>query len=149
MLAGRRLDYRALAETLPLVDAKGNPTASIFAAFGSAFGAYDAEELGYRTDLPYRVLAREVARDWDRQDVRREGGPGLAMQSLQAALLDHPGMRVLIANGCYDPVTPYLGSLTRRPAGIARCHTRRNPPVPLQGPSHDASARRIAPDPRR
>jgi carboxypeptidase C (cathepsin A) len=80
------------------------------AAFGAAFNAYAAEELGYRTDLPYRVLAREVAREWDWQDVRRENGPGLAMESLQAALLDHPGMRVLIANGCSDLVTPYLGS---------------------------------------
>jgi carboxypeptidase C (cathepsin A) len=77
------------------------------AAFGAAFNAYAASELGYHTELPYHVLAREVAREWDWQEARREG---LAMEALQAALLDHPGMRVLIANGCYDLVTPYLGS---------------------------------------
>jgi carboxypeptidase C (cathepsin A) len=80
------------------------------AAFGAAFNAYAAEELGYHTDLPYRVLARQVAREWNWQDARHEAGLGLATESLQAALLDHPGMRVLIANGCYDLVTPYLVS---------------------------------------
>jgi carboxypeptidase C (cathepsin A) len=80
------------------------------AAFGAAFNAYAADELGYHTDLPYRVLARQVVREWDWQEARREGEPGLAMEALQTALLDHPGMRVLIANGCYDLVTPYLGS---------------------------------------
>jgi carboxypeptidase C (cathepsin A) len=80
------------------------------AAFGAAFNIYATEELGYHTDLPYRVLARQVVREWDWQDSRPEGGPSPAMESLQAALLDHPGMRVLIANGCYDLVTPYLGS---------------------------------------
>jgi carboxypeptidase C (cathepsin A) len=80
------------------------------AAFGAAFNAYASDELDYHTDLPYRVLAREVAREWDWQAARREGGPGLAMASLAAALLDHPAMRLLIANGRADLVTPYLGS---------------------------------------
>ncbi len=80
------------------------------AAFGAAFNAYAADALGYHTDRPYRVLAREVAQEWDWQETRREGAPGLAMESLQAALLDHPGMRVLIASGCTDLVTPYLGA---------------------------------------
>jgi carboxypeptidase C (cathepsin A) len=80
------------------------------AAFGAAFNAYAAEELAYNTDLPYRVLAREVSRQWNWRDARQQGGPGLALESLEAALLDHPGTRVLIASGRYDLVTPYLGS---------------------------------------
>jgi carboxypeptidase C (cathepsin A) len=83
------------------------PTA---AAFGAAFNAYVSEELAYHTDLPYRVLAREVSREWNWRDARRQGGPGLALASLEAALLDHPSTRVLIANGRYDLVTPFLGS---------------------------------------
>jgi carboxypeptidase C (cathepsin A) len=80
------------------------------AAFGAAFNAYASEELTYHTDLPYRVLAREVSRQWNWRDARRPGGPGLALESLETALIDHPGTRVLIANGRYDLVTPYLGS---------------------------------------
>jgi carboxypeptidase C (cathepsin A) len=80
------------------------------AAFGAAFNAYASEELTYHTDQPYRVLAREVSRQWNWRDARQPGGPGLALESLEAALIDHPGTRVLIANGRYDLVTPYLGS---------------------------------------
>jgi carboxypeptidase C (cathepsin A) len=80
------------------------------AAFGAAFNAYASEELAYRTDLPYRVLAGEVSRQWNWRDAKQPGGPGLALEALEAALVDHPGTRVLIANGRYDLVTPYLGS---------------------------------------
>ena len=37
-------------------------------------------------------------------------GLGLAMSSLEAALLEHPGTKVLIVNGRYDLVTPYFAS---------------------------------------
>ncbi len=82
----------------------------IAAAFGSAFNAYAAEELGYRTDQPYRVLAGNVSRQWNWEGERRQGGRGLPMTSLEAALIAHPGTKVLIANGRYDLVTPYLSS---------------------------------------
>jgi carboxypeptidase C (cathepsin A) len=80
------------------------------AAYGAAFNAYAADALGFRTDLPYRVLAQDVSRQWNWQGERQEGGPGLAMSSLEAALLDHPGTKVLIVNGRYDLVTPYFAS---------------------------------------
>jgi carboxypeptidase C (cathepsin A) len=51
-----------------------------------------------------------VSQQWNWQGERQEGGPGLAMSSLEAALLDHPGTKVLIVNGRYDLVTPYLAS---------------------------------------
>jgi carboxypeptidase C (cathepsin A) len=80
------------------------------AAFGAAFNAYVSEELDYHTDLPYRVLARQVSREWNWEGAGREGGPGPAVAAIEAALLDHPAMRVLIADGRDDLVTPYLGS---------------------------------------
>ena len=80
------------------------------AAFGAAFNAYAGEALGFHTDWPYRVLAQDVSQQWNWQGERQEGGPGLAMSSLEAALIDHPGTRVLIANGRYDLVTPYFAS---------------------------------------
>jgi carboxypeptidase C (cathepsin A) len=80
------------------------------AAFGSAFNAYIAEALGYHTERPYRVLAGNVARQWNWEGERQEGSQGLPMASLEAALLTHPGTKVLIVNGRYDLVTPYLSS---------------------------------------
>jgi carboxypeptidase C (cathepsin A) len=80
------------------------------AAYGAAFNAYVADDLGYRTDLPYRVLPHDVSRQWNWQGGRQGDGLGLAMSSLETALLEHPGTSVLIANGQYDLVTPYFAS---------------------------------------
>jgi carboxypeptidase C (cathepsin A) len=82
----------------------------VAADFGTAFNAYAVDTLGYRTAQPYQVLSGDVARHWDWQGERQEGGPGLALTALEAALLTHPGTKVLIANGRYDLVTPYLSS---------------------------------------
>ncbi|HEY3909640.1 MAG TPA: alpha/beta hydrolase [Stellaceae bacterium] len=82
----------------------------IAAAFGAAFNAYAADDLGYRTDQPYRVLAGNVSQQWNWEGERGEGRTGLPMTSLEAALIAHPGTKVLIANGRYDLVTPYLSS---------------------------------------
>ena len=80
------------------------------AAYGAAFNAYVADALGYHTDLPYRVLPHDVSRQWNWQGERQGEGLGLAMSSLETALLEHPETKVLIANGHYDLVTPYLAS---------------------------------------
>jgi carboxypeptidase C (cathepsin A) len=80
------------------------------AAYGAAFNAYVADGLGYHTDLPYRVLPHDISRQWNWQGERQGDGLGLAMSSLETALLEHPGTKVLIANGHYDLVTPYLAS---------------------------------------
>ncbi len=82
----------------------------VAADFGAAFNAYAAETLGYHTDRPYRVLAGDVSRQWNWEGERRDGGPGLPMASLEAALIAHPETKVLIVNGRYDLVTPYLSS---------------------------------------
>jgi carboxypeptidase C (cathepsin A) len=81
------------------------------AAFTAAFNAYAPEGLGYKTQLQYRVLPMTINRQWD-FDGAREGqdGLGFALSGLQTALLDHPATKVLIANGRYDLVTPYLAS---------------------------------------
>jgi carboxypeptidase C (cathepsin A) len=80
------------------------------AAYGTAFNAYLADALGVHTDQPYRVLPRDVSQQWNWQGERGHGSEGLAMSSLEAALLAHPAMKVLIVNGRYDLVTPYLSS---------------------------------------
>ena len=80
------------------------------AAYGTAFNAYLAEALGVHTDQPYRVLPHDVSQQWNWQGERQHGTEGLAMSSLEAALLEHPATKVLIVNGRYDLVTPYLSS---------------------------------------
>lgn len=80
------------------------------AAYGTAFNAYLAEVLGVHTDQPYRVLPHDVSQQWNWEGERQHGTEGLAMSSLEAALLERPAMKVLIVNGRYDLVTPYLGS---------------------------------------
>ncbi|HTW53256.1 MAG TPA: septum formation initiator [Stellaceae bacterium] len=81
------------------------------AAYTAAFNAYAPDGLGYKTELQYRTLPMSVNHQWN-FDGAREGqdGLGLALSGLQTALLDHPATKVLIANGRYDLVTPYLGS---------------------------------------
>ena len=82
----------------------------IAAAFGSAFNAYAAGTLDYHTTLPYRVLAGDVSRQWNWEGERSKGERGLPLASLEAALIADPQMKVLIANGRYDLVAPYLSS---------------------------------------
>jgi carboxypeptidase C (cathepsin A) len=80
------------------------------AAFTAAFNTYAPAELGYHTELQYRVLP-PIWRQWN-FDGAREGqdGLGLALSGLQTTLLDHPATKVLIVNGRYDLVTPYFAS---------------------------------------
>src|SRR5204863_7933677 len=81
------------------------------AAYTAAFGTYAAETLGYRTEQPYRVLAHQVSREWGWDGARgSEGGLGLALSSLENTLLAHPETKLLVVNGRYDLVTPYLSS---------------------------------------
>ncbi len=96
----------------PYDDDGGDPVLGpATAAFTAAFDAYAPEVLGYHTELPYRVLARDVNRQWEWKGAEKgEGGLGLALTSLEQALLAHPQTKVLIVNGRTDLVTPYLGS---------------------------------------
>jgi carboxypeptidase C (cathepsin A) len=81
------------------------------AALTAAFNTYAPTELGYHAELPYRVLSMIVNRQWN-YDGTRDGqdGLGLCLSGLQTALIDHPKTKVLIVNGRYDLVTPYLAS---------------------------------------
>jgi carboxypeptidase C (cathepsin A) len=91
-------------------DGAGDPVLDpAVAMFTGAFESYAADALGYRTDEPYRVLPRDVSRHWNWQGAS-DGGLGLALSSLESALLERPQTKVLIVNGRYDLVTPYLGS---------------------------------------
>jgi len=102
------------ARANPWDDHAGDPVLDpAIAAYTAAFDSYAPEWLGYRTEAPYRVLPREVSRQWNWDAARGAdggGGLGLALSALEETLLQHPATKVLVANGRYDLVTPYLAS---------------------------------------
>jgi carboxypeptidase C (cathepsin A) len=76
-------------------------------AYGSAFVAYAREELGFKTEMTYILLASDIAGKWD-----WEGGRGNASVSedIRELLALDPSFRLLIAHGYSDMVTPFAVS---------------------------------------
>lgn len=74
--------------------------------YTTAFAAYAADTLGVRTELPYQLLSDRVNRGWDWP---RMSVPS-AVDSLQTALTLQPALRVVIAHGRTDLITPYMAS---------------------------------------
>lgn len=74
----------------------------------SAANAYLRGELGYDIEVPYIVLNRAVSREWE-WGSGRDGAPGAA-DELRAAMVTSPALKVLIAHGRLDLVTPYFAS---------------------------------------
>jgi len=90
-------------------------------AYGSAFVAYARDELGFKTDMTYNLLASDISGKWDWQ----EGGgrsPPSAAEDLRELLALTPSFRLMIAHGYSDMVTPYSDSrylLNHIPASVA------------------------------
>jgi len=87
---------------------------AISAAFIGSFNDYVTNDLGYKTDLPYRLSARDGAGwTWDWKHRAPTGGqqnnPNTAID-LAAAMRDNPELRVLSLNGYYDMATPFFGT---------------------------------------
>lgn len=76
----------------------------------SAFVAYARDELNFRTELSYRLLNRDVSRDWDYGTSPSRQGYAGVMTDLQQARALNPGLGVLIVHGFADLVTPYMTS---------------------------------------
>ena len=76
-------------------------------AYGAAYAAYARDELGFKTEMTYILLASDIAGKWD-----WEGGRGSASASddLRELLAFIPSFRLLIAHGYSDMVTPYAAS---------------------------------------
>ena len=72
-----------------------------------AFDQYARAELGYRTDLSYRLLNRDVSGRWDFGTSQTRQGFAGALDELQRARARNPALGVLITHGYTDLVTPY------------------------------------------
>jgi carboxypeptidase C (cathepsin A) len=73
-------------------------------ALSGAFVGYARDELGFKTDMTYVLLANDISGKWKWGD-RREP-PGVS-DDLRALLSLDPSFRLLVAHGRTDLVTPY------------------------------------------
>jgi carboxypeptidase C (cathepsin A) len=76
----------------------------IVRAYGSAFVGYARDELGFKTDITYQLLARDVTGKWEWGESRN---PPSATEDMRTLLTLDPTFRLLIAHGVSDLVTPH------------------------------------------
>ncbi|MBV9784300.1 MAG: hypothetical protein JO264_10815 [Acidisphaera sp.] len=79
-------------------------------AFGGAFAGYARDELGFRTDITYELLADDVGRHWDWQSEGSVFDPPNVTGDLRELLAYDPTFRLLVAHGTSDLQTPYAVS---------------------------------------
>ncbi len=76
----------------------------------SAFLQYAQDELGYKTDVAYQLLNRDVRSKWDfGTSPTRQGYAGV-IDDIQDARAANRSLGVLIATGYTDLITPYLAA---------------------------------------
>jgi carboxypeptidase C (cathepsin A) len=78
------------------------------AAFTTSFTGYVRSELRFKTDRRYELLAEDVSRQWMWHDDRQGLGSVGASDDLRKGLALDPRLKVLIAHGMTDLVTPYF-----------------------------------------
>src|SRR2546427_326164 len=77
-------------------------------AYGAAFANYARDELGFKTEMTYILLASDIAGKWDWEGSGR--GSASASHDLRELLSLIPSFRLLVAHGYSDMVTPYAAS---------------------------------------
>jgi carboxypeptidase C (cathepsin A) len=73
-------------------------------ALSGAFVGYARDELGFKTEMTYVLLAHDVGSKWDWGE--RRNPPGVS-DDLRNLLALNPSFRLLVAHGRTDLVTPY------------------------------------------
>jgi carboxypeptidase C (cathepsin A) len=77
------------------------------AALAPAASSYIAKELGFRTSLEYRLLDRQVSGQWDFGLKPGQQGYAGSLEELEKARVRNPELKIFIAHGYTDLVTPY------------------------------------------
>jgi len=77
---------------------------------GPAAAAYIGGELGFKTSLEYRLLNREASSHWDFGVPSGRQGYAGSLDSLEQARVRNPALKIFIAHGYTDLVTPYATS---------------------------------------
>jgi len=78
-------------------------------AFGGAFAGYARDELGFKTDMTYNLLASDISGKWDWHEGSGHGQPSVA-DDLRVLLALSPSFHLMISHGYSDMVTPYAVS---------------------------------------
>jgi carboxypeptidase C (cathepsin A) len=73
-------------------------------AYGGGFADYARNELGFKTEITYSLLASDVTRNWDWHGGRLRVS---TEEDIRTLLAFSPSFRILIAHGYADMVTPY------------------------------------------
>jgi carboxypeptidase C (cathepsin A) len=73
-------------------------------AYGGAFASYARNELGFKTEMTYSLLANDVTGGWDWKSGRYQAS---SEDDLRVLLAFSPSFKLLIAHGYADMVTPY------------------------------------------
>ncbi len=76
-------------------------------AYGGAMANYARNELGFKTEMTYVLLAPDASRHWDWEHGRLQAS---VEDDLRVLLAFDPSFRLLIAHGLSDMVTPYAMS---------------------------------------
>jgi carboxypeptidase C (cathepsin A) len=82
----------------------------VIRSYGGAFVGYARDELGFKTDMTYNLLASDISGKWDWQEGFGHNPPSVA-EDLRVLLALTPSFHLMIAHGYSDMVTPY--SVTR------------------------------------
>jgi carboxypeptidase C (cathepsin A) len=73
-------------------------------AYGGGMAAYARNELGFKSEMTYALLAGDATRQWDWQGGRLQAS---AEDDLRTLLAFGSSFRLLIAHGLSDMITPY------------------------------------------
>ncbi len=76
-------------------------------AYAGAMVGYAREQLGFKTEMTYILLARDISGRWEWREGR---GNASVSDDLRVLLAFNPSFRLLIAHGSSDLVTPYMAS---------------------------------------
>jgi carboxypeptidase C (cathepsin A) len=74
-------------------------------AYGGLYANYARDELGFKTEMTYVLLAGDVSGKWDWEGSGR-GGASIS-DDVRELLAMNPSFRLMIAHGYSDMVTPY------------------------------------------
>jgi carboxypeptidase C (cathepsin A) len=77
------------------------------AVLAPAASSYIAKELGFHTSLEYRLLNREISGHWDFGLKPGQQGYAGSLEELEKARVRNPELKIFIAHGYTDLVTPY------------------------------------------
>jgi carboxypeptidase C (cathepsin A) len=78
-------------------------------AYGGAFVGYARDQLGFKTEMTYTLLAEDISGRWDWGNGRSGGTRAQISVSddIRELLSINPALRIMVAHGYSDLVTPY------------------------------------------